>query len=118
MVVREVWVWALLVFLHFTSCGCVSIASSAKRSFRGNIKSEGKGQTSNSIVFTGDGKYRLKLCSGHKDGLMKEKVNTCKTRNTGQTTLTFHTLSVYGENAPFLDSNFRLWMSGAFKNFR
>ena len=35
--------WAFFAFfLHFTSCGCVSIASSARRSFRGNIKSEGK----------------------------------------------------------------------------
>ena len=31
----------------------------------------------------------------------RKKVNTCKTRNTGQTILTFRTLSVYGETHPF-----------------
>eukprot|EP00944_MAST-04C_sp_MAST-4C-sp1_P004315 g4315.t1 len=120
MVVREVWVWALFVFLHFTSCGCVSIASSARRSFRGNIKSEGKGgETSNSIVFTGDGKYRAgNFVPGHKDGLLKEKGQHLQNQKYWANNPYFSYFKRIWGNAPFLDSNFRLWMSGAFKNFK
>ena len=123
----------LFICLYLTSYKCLSLRLSTKTArrigtqlLRGNIKANGNNlgkpsslEVTNSNVFRANGKYTVgNLIPGARDGSLREKNEGFHNQQYWDKNPYFSYFKKVWGNAPFLDSNFRLWMSGAFKNFK
>eukprot|EP00943_MAST-04B_sp_MAST-4B-sp1_P006255 g6255.t1 len=122
----------LLICLYLTNNQCFSLRISAKTAskiggklLRGNVKAldkrDGKDSNSevNNNIFRAVGKFSAgNLIPGSKDASMKERNEGFHNQKYWEKNPYFSYFKQVWGNAPFLDSNFRLWMSGAFKNFK